>query len=446
MNKLILMLALLCGAVTAGAQNVKYERSLQEAERRSAESGKPLCIIVTMAPPPGITNVLGGLSVPTVADKFNEYFINFRIDRADSASAPIIKKYQLNGFPVFVFVDSKGGLLFKRVGNLPTPLLHSMLDMAVNASKQKSLAEYDQEYASGMNSAAFLKEYMTKRIKAGITDNADLIEMYVGQLTVKQLTEPGEILFILKAGPLADGKAYAQVYAGQKKRVDSLFMLESFEARAAINNRIIDNTMKSAIAAKNQLRAMAATNVIRSSWAPDYRTGSKNADQRMLGYYRSIGDTTRYLRQALIFYDQHYMRISVDSIRELERKAQESVRSRAQEQAELARPAGATISSVSYVLPVSNFSRELNNAAYTLYQTGTRNANYLTKAMLWSRRSIELNPSPAFYDTLAHLLYRLGFYAEAEATQVNAIQAAKKEKTEVKELERELEKIRGKRL
>lgn len=67
---------------------------------------------------------------------------------------------------------------------------------------------------------------------------------------------------------------------------------------------------------------------------------------------------------------------------------------------------------------VSNF---LNTAAWDFYQTGTRNSNHLSKALVWSKRSIEMEPIPAYYDTLAHLFYRMGLFDEALLNQKKAI-------------------------
>ena len=89
---------------------------------------------------------------------------------------------------------------------------------------------------------------------------------------------------------------------------------------------------------------------------------------------------------------------------------------------------------------------DLNNAAWDFYIMGAKNPVQLTKALLWSKRSLELKEVSAFFDTLAHILYRLGFYSEAEATQLKAIKYAKLEKRNVKTFENELAKIRARTL
>ncbi len=440
----ILAALLLCSGI-ARPQSVKYETSLAKAEKESIAQNKPLSILVTIQPPSFVTNFLDGLKDEQVVKKFNENFINYKIDRSDTASASIIKKYRLQGFPVFVFVDTQGGLLHQRVGNLPPPMFLAMLDEAIQRSKGKSLVEYDRQYAAGNDSVAFLKEYINKRINTGITANAEIIEKYVNNLSVRDLNNYGEVLFILKAGPLADGRAYALLNTN-RKMVDSVFKREMYDVRVAINNRTIENTLASAIATRNASRAYAVSAYAQRTWNTDYMQGQKSSSARMLQYFSGIKDTTAYFRQAIQHYDRFYMNISVDSIRKLDRKIQEQARSNANEQAALSRPPGADIRSVSYAVRSSTTAADLNNAAYNVYLTGTKNQATLSKAMLWSKRSIELTPNAASYDTLAHILYRLGFHTEAVATQEKAVNLAKEEKHDAKQLQDELNKIRNKTL
>ncbi len=440
----VLFIILLC-SFNSWSQKIKYENSIEKAEKLSMEQNKVLCILITMQPPAHATNFLSGLNDPAVAAKFNENFINYKTDRTDTLSRKIIRKYRVVGFPAFIFVDTRGGLMFKKFGSMPPPLLLSMADEAIAAAKGKSLIDFEKQYASGDRSIGFIREYINKRISAGITNNAELIEQYVSNLYIKDLDNYGQVLFILKAGPLADGRAYS-LARSNKKIMDSIFKTELFDVRVTINNRIIGNTMASAIAAKNINRAYASANYLRSSWNSDRLQGQKSHSRQMLLYYQQVKDTSNYLKAASQHYDQYYMNISVDSIRSLDKKNAERQRSRVNEQAARDMPQGAGIRSVSYAIPSSTFAMDLNNGAYSVFETGTKNAAFLSKAMLWSKRSIELSPNPASYDTLSHLLYRLGFYNEAEATQLKALDLARTAKLNVKHLQDEFAKIKNRTL
>jgi len=63
--------------------------------------------------------------------------------------------------------------------------------------------------------------------------------------------------------------------------------------------------------------------------------------------------------------------------------------------------------------------------------------------MIWSRRSIELNPSAYYYDTLAHILYRLTYTNEAIKIQELAISQAKIQKISYEKMQDELKKMKN---
>ena len=442
---LILPVLLLC-FVTTWSQKIKYEKSFEEAVRLSHEQNKPLSILVTMQPPAYVSNFLGILSNPDVVTKFNANFVNYKVDRSDTSSKTIIRLYNINRFPSLTFLDSKGGIMLTNQIIIPIPQqLLSLADQAIDASKEKSLLDFDKEYQSGVYNAGFLKEYITKRKIAGITDNASLIENYVNFLSIADLDDYNQVLFILKAGPIVNSKAYKLAYTN-KKIIDSIFKTELYEVRVSINNMMIANTMTSAIATKSITTANAAADLTRTSWGTDYKQGQKSYNLKMLQYYRAIKDTMTFVNTASYFYDEYYMNITADSLKKMDQVNIERAKSRAHERATLDIPEGGSIQSYSYSYASNTFANELNNAAWSFYEIGTKDTTYLTKAMLWSKRSIELNPIPAYYDTYAHLLYRLGLYAEAENEQQKAVELTKAEKREVKQMQEELIKIKNKSL
>jgi tetratricopeptide (TPR) repeat protein len=92
------------------------------------------------------------------------------------------------------------------------------------------------------------------------------------------------------------------------------------------------------------------------------------------------------------------------------------------------------------------YLNDLNNAAWNFYLMAGDDSYYLFKAIVWSRRTIEISPKPAFYDTYAHLLYSLKFYDEAESMQKKAIDAGRAEKTDTGPFEEAYAKMRKRSL
>ncbi len=451
---LLLTLALL-SAPLLHAQQINYESSYEKARALSIRQKKPLAVLITIRPPVYSPYFDKGLYTERVIERFNSNFINFKVDKEDTLVARrLMKEYNIYRLPSLIFFDTKGGLMLSDLAILADPQqLMGVIDKAIEASKENSLADYDSIYKSGNYNTSFLKSYIAKRERAGITNNADLIEKYVEGLKISDLNSYSEVLFILKAGPYADGNAYklARTY---NNLVDSIYKTEPLADRTAINNAIITNTMNNAIASKNLSRANAAANFTRGTWGKDVREGQRRYMIKMLDYYSGIKDTVRYLRTASSFYDQNYMVISVDSIRKIDSLNIITVRNNAMKNAEVV--SSIRVGDTTFVRQMKatmviaheneKYAVELNNAAWKFYLMAGKNDDYLIKAMLWSRRSIELMPRAAFYDTYAHLLYKCKFYDEAETAAKKAIDAALNEKVDTKTFRESYEKIKKRTL
>lgn len=439
---------LLACSVSLQAQKIKYETSFEKAKALAVQEKKPLAVLVTVQSPSYPKNYTGGLDDRRVAEKFNSSFVCYRVDMADTANAgKIIRAYNVSQYPSFIFLDAKGGLLFADIAPLPCPEpLLEIADRAIAASKEKSMADYDREYAAGSCSTTFLKEYIGKRQRARITDNADLVEKYVKGLSVADFSKYSEVLFILKAGPVVYGNAYTLAYMN-RPLVDSIYKVEPSAVRIAINNTIVENTLSRAVAAKNEQLANSAAGYSERCWGKNHREeGNKNWNAVMMEYYIGVKDTVSYLQKASYFYNDYYMNISVDSL-----KKKDSINLAARNKAAASRTklSDTTVNrteTYSYTSFKDSYATILNNAAWRFYLMAGDKTDYLLKAMLWSRRSIEVTPKASFYDTYAHILYKLKLFDEAESMERKAVELGKAEKFDVKVYQEEYGKIKSRSL
>ncbi len=448
------------------SQELKSSKSLASALSSSAKTHKPVLLVIlppSMVNPPvnSKANFKSGLDEKDVSDLVNENFIVYKTIMTDTSVRSIMRIGNINRYPAYIFLRENSEIFYSEFGNSTDKNKYlSMVQNALTAYKEKSISELEKDVEMNKGSISQLKKLIDARQKIGITNNADLIEQYVSNLTIGDFNKYENVLYILQAGPYVDGTAYKLAYTN-RKLIDSLYRNESAQKRIAINRAIISNTMKAAVKDKNVNRAMAAANFERSTWSRDYRAGEKSYNNQMLWYYYTVKDTASYFRTAMYFYDNHYMNISADSIKRIEKKNLDrnlknsfpedlgkKIVSKEKMDSLLKLPGmkSVTKSVVGVSSPVSNYANELNNAAWTFYQTGTKNLNYLTKAMLWSRRSIELNPIGSYYDTLAHLLYRLGYFEEAIKTQEDAIEKSKLQGMNPVNLQAELKKMKARQI
>jgi tetratricopeptide (TPR) repeat protein len=113
---------------------------------------------------------------------------------------------------------------------------------------------------------------------------------------------------------------------------------------------------------------------------------------------------------------------------------------------------GNPIMTFSYAPFYMKYGEELNNSAYNIF-TFSNDLEKLAKALKWSKRSMEINEAlsldenrkqnPAYMDTYACLLYRLGKKEEAIQTQMKAIEILKNRGETASSLEVTLNKMKG---
>jgi len=439
---------------SSSAQKINYLTSFNDAVNTAEKKHKPILVIIDA--PANKQQINFAIDDADVSNKINKDFIVYKTYFSDSSARTFISKYKLNSFPAYLFLHSNKDLFYKDSGSstLKDKYL-TMIEKALDASKERSLSDLEKDYLKNKSNVEALKKYIDARKKIGLTNNAGLIEQYVNYLKIGDLNNYQTVLYILEAGPYSDGLAYKMAYTN-RKIVDSLYKTESSEKRSAINNRIINNTMSSAIKTKNSSRAQSAANFSRNTWSNDYIKGTKAQSLEMIKYYAAIKDTANYFRTATYYYDGFYMNLSTDSIRKIEQKNNAlshrptnagTAKTLSKEKLDsLSKNTKNVIYTKTTFSAYSSYALDLNNVAYMFYQMGTNNINHLTKAMLWSRRSIELDQRSAYYDTLAHILYKMGYNEQAIKTQQTAIDKAKEERVSYTHYEGELKKIIEKNL
>src|SRR6478672_6091898 len=105
MKKSALIISLVVCFFSVHAQKIKYESSFEKAKKKALAENKPLAILISITPPVPTPSFYDGLKNQAVVDKFNNNFINYKVDKEDvEASGSIIKAYKVYRFPGFVFL------------------------------------------------------------------------------------------------------------------------------------------------------------------------------------------------------------------------------------------------------------------------------------------------------------------------------------------------------
>jgi hypothetical protein len=430
-TKLMLLISL------SGLAQINYQKTLNGALEKAATSNKPVFVHI------GLPKMMMGMPVkslsdrPEIADFYNEHFVNYLMPADSPEFGDYRERYQLNSFPALFFLNADGNLIYKSpkpAGSAKEYIAYGQ-ETLDRIKSGKSLFAYEQKYKDGALNKEQLKEYIQLRTQSGLFDNSELAERYVEFLTIAQLNDYQDVLFILKAGPLAFGKAYRMAFTNTKI-TDSIYRYEPADERIAMNNRIISNTFNTAVAKKDYSMLNNVVTFIRNTHGKNYSEANNQATLKSLAFYKAVKDTINFYSTASYYYDRHYMRQNVDSLRKLALKnqqARDEFKASMEKSQALAKkrpdpPAQPNSNIVRVVtrrviVPGTNniVANALNSIAWDFYTMGTRNMNHLSKALQWSMRSIEIDPAPAHYDTLAHIFYRMGLFDEALLNQNKAI-------------------------
>ncbi|GAB3934537.1 thioredoxin family protein [Mucilaginibacter myungsuensis] len=471
MRRSLSLLCIVVFATTATfAQKIQYQPTYEQALSKSASEDKMVLVVISAIIPKAMldsakfkrkVSYKSGLDDKQVAQFVNHNFIPYHIFYKDPEAAVFQKKYSLLSTPAYLFIDKLNNLVYKADTNSLSPARY--LNMFQKAKETlasgKTISQYQAQYLAGNRKPEFLKDYIELNQGMGVYDNAKLADDYAAQLPPSAFQDYKQLLFVMKAGPYAFGKTY-QSFKTNRKLMDSLYKYEPVNLRIAINDRIIDNTYAEAIRREDFPMAKQAIDFLLNTWRGNPRQGMATGYGRLLEYVDAVHDTTTYYKLSTYLHDGFYMDISADSAKRKDNAIRERIRKAPGLQAaddaliagaKLKDENGNTIANTILIPGINNSTANtLNNAAWQFYKMGTKDKGNLSKAITWAKRAIALDPNRyAYYDTLAHLLYRMGLYDEANSSQENALKIAKLEQQDKETMERvrvELGKIKGRSL
>lgn len=390
-----------------------------------------------------------GLNHPEAGSFYGKTFFNYLFDIKDSEADFLMKRFKPKVFPSYYFLDSNGDLIYKdsRLSSNSAKYL-AMADIALKRYQAfKTISAYKQKFETGTINKIELKDYISLKIAIDSFDNAELIERYADFITDEELTDVETVLFILKAGPLVGGKAYKKAF--KNKEVKS----EAYKQSIGLSTRMRVNTLAYASKNKDVSLAKKLAGFYQYNYNKiDYPT-EPYSPQILMEYYRNVKDTANYLEEIVKYYDKS-LNISPDSAKKYDEISKQKYSSYIEKRNE--KQTENTLTGVKEILkpnfqnyPVNIYARRLNDGASLIYNLKTYDPKYFYKGISWSRKANEL--APQLYlpkNILAKLLYRAGFYDEAEKTQIDAITTAEKNRNNnnLERLKNELQFIRNRNL
>ena len=434
MKSVILLLLFLCSAPVFS--QIVFEKNLTwEQLSKKAKNEKKLIFLHLEDDNCQQCNDVAsqGFSATILKEKYEKNFVAMRVNVKTENGKKLAEKFEIKGALVSLYIDADSNVLNRHNGSTSAGFVYAeQADIALGRKGDKRLSDFEKEYKAGQRSSQFLREYITKRKEISLSVN-ELLEQYVGQLRVDSLTNFDIIRFVYSNGPSLESRAYKVIqYGAPFGLIDSLYKSIPVEEAVAMNNAIIGSTFRVAVEKRDKNLAYQLSSYIQRTYNQDFQKGFLASRRNTLRFLYAIKDTVQYKSEVMSWLNFTHMSLTVDSLKKLDEQEM-----RNQPQIPPAPWRKEPVRVVRNIPPSQFYHMELNEHAWHFYEMSNK-ASDLETALKWSYQSMEFfnglnqgrqNPmhlgNPAYLDTYAQILYKLGRKQEAIEWQTKAVEAQK---------------------
>lgn len=360
-----------------------------------------------------------------VGEKFNSLFINYKIDAEKGEGIEIAKKYSVDAYPTYLFVDADENLFYKSIGSMPADKFIAEADLAITALKEeKPLSMWDKEYADGKREAAFLLAYLQKRSKMRM-NSAEILEEYVKTQSEETFSSDDNLALIIENVGSIQGKAF-DILMKNKARIDAMrgdrrFMMFNMKVQQLVKKEV-------AKAIKNKDKELIDKCIVVNNQTydgPMIKFAEKANAETYMAYYKGIKDKDSYIKAATDYTEKFVMIKSIESIKKIDdgnyERFMQMYKTGMRDSTKEER--FQEIKKVMANMESRSTATALNNAAWGAVELFDDKAT-LEKVAPWLERALEIYREPFILDSYAHLLFKLGKKQEAIKIQKEASEKA----------------------
>lgn len=374
----------------------------------------------------------------SVGEKFNESFINYKIDAEKGEGVELAKTYAIAAYPTYLFVNGGGELVYRAMGAMPAEKFLVEADKAILAGKgYKSSDELEKEFKAGKRDADFLYEYMKRKSLNG-GENAALLEEYLKAVPVSQHKTEKVLALIAENIGTIESKAFIIL----RDALDRYLNMTASQQKYVLNgiSKAKRNTFKKAIDNRDKALLERLIDAVR---ATSYSEAGFEAEEKQfrLEYAKITRDGDNFKKIATKETAKLMAKTPEDLVAETQLKIMNFREGAKAKNLDESTPQFKMILDNLTDNAQKSTSFQLNEYAWGYVQM-IKNEKDLEEALKWSERAIELVESPANLDTYAILLSKLGRKKEAIKAEKRAIKLAKKEGGDTKDLQQTLKEIK----
>jgi thiol-disulfide isomerase/thioredoxin len=185
-------------------------------------------------------------NVPAVANFYNENFINAKIDMEKGEGIELRKKYNVQSFPTFLFINDKGEVVHRTASKMSVEEFLAEGRKAANPTK--NLSYLSKKYAEGTRDLPFMLDYYLVLNKSDRMNAETIGKDIINGISEKELsTEFG--WNTIKALARTENDKLGAYFIANEGAFNSWSKLEE---REQLKDRLVTSTMYGYMNAKNE--------------------------------------------------------------------------------------------------------------------------------------------------------------------------------------------------
>jgi thiol-disulfide isomerase/thioredoxin len=317
---------------------------------------------------------------------FNDNFINYKIDGEKGEGKDLVEYFELESYPTSMFVDGDWNVIQKLEGFRPVErLLESAEKMKERGKINGSDDDLEQAYMKGRRDATFLLEYIKVR-QLQKMDNGAILDEYLGKITPEQLKSESTLKLIAENASQLRGRAFEYLMS---RKTESII-------ERKIKGIISQNLTK----AGNQKNEKLLTEVlsINGRLSKTFAEANEWNTEAKMNYFMLTNQTDKFFTTADFFMDTYVLKKDLSAFKNLPELRE-------------------------------NYTQKLRKASKFVVEN-YKEREKLEKAVVWIKKSIEIEEKSNNNEIYSRLLFSLGNKIEAIRLMYKALALAKQEKAE----------------
>jgi thiol-disulfide isomerase/thioredoxin/flagellar motor protein MotB len=386
--KYFLEILLLLFANDLCSQGIQWQTGSFESILNKAKSEKKLIYVDVYTTWCGPCKQMDAevFSNQNVGKVFNANFINYKIDGEKGEGRDLVDYFELDSYPTSMFIDGDWNVMMKLEGFRPTErLLEAAEKMKERGRIGGSDDDLEQAYLKGRRDAPFLYEYIKVRALQKL-DNGTLVEEYFNKIPPEQQKTENTLKLIIENASQLRGKVFDYLMSRKNEGI--------IERKV---KGIISQNLNKAVNQKNEkllTEVLTANGRLSKTFA---EANEWNTEAKM-NYFMLTNQPEKFFTTANFFMDTYVLKKDFASFKNLPE-----------------------------VKDVYN--QKIKKAAKFVAERFTEREK-VENAVLWIRKSIEIEEKSTNVEIYSRLLFTLGSKIEAIQLMDKALRLAKQEKAE----------------